>query len=201
MECRQQTCRVRIEDDGSGKLNQRLPFIAATLVDVLPPACPPSLLAEGKPAQADTKLATVTRLAGGRETAMRHPLVRARIVAAESLLTRSRLPEAQHEIETALHDSHKVAGSRDALYLGSAMLISSRIAAAQARYLDAEQTATSALHLFEQRARSPDTSADVGEALLVLAQERRARGDPRGAAELRVVRNPVWTARWGRIIR
>src|SRR6185437_14325462 len=101
---------------------------------------------------------------------------------AESLLTRSRLPEAQHEIETALHDSHKVAGSRDALYLGSAMLISSRIAAAQARYLDAEQTATSALHLFEQRARSPDTSADVGEALLVLAQERRARGDPRGAA-------------------
>jgi hypothetical protein len=143
-----------------------------------------SLLAEGRLAEVDTELALVTHLAGGRETAMRRPLVRARIATAETLLARGRLPEARHEIETALGDLHKVAGSRDALYLGSAMLISSRIAAAEARYPDAEQTATSALHLFEQRARSPDMSADVGEALLVLAQERRAQGDSKGAADL-----------------
>lgn len=36
VECHQQTCRVRIEDDGSGRLSQRLPFIAVNLVDVLP---------------------------------------------------------------------------------------------------------------------------------------------------------------------
>lgn len=143
-----------------------------------------SLLAEGKLAEVDTELALVAQLARGRETAMRRPLVRARIAAAETLLARGRLPEARQEIETALGDLHKVAGSHDALYLGSAMLISSRIAAAEARYPDAEQTATNALHLFEQRARSPDMSADVGEALLVLAHERRAQGDSKGAADL-----------------
>ena len=143
-----------------------------------------TLLAQGKLAEADIELTTVTRLAGGRETALRRPLVRARIAAAEILLVRGLLPEARLQIDTALEDLRKSSGSRDTLYLGAAMLVSSRIAAAQARYPDAEQIAGDALRLFEQRARSPDTSADVGEALLVLAQQRRARGDSRGAAEL-----------------
>jgi hypothetical protein len=34
--CRQQTCRVEIDDDGSGKLNHTLPLIALGLADVLP---------------------------------------------------------------------------------------------------------------------------------------------------------------------
>jgi hypothetical protein len=36
VECRAQTCRVQIEDDGSGRLSQRMPFIAIGLADVLP---------------------------------------------------------------------------------------------------------------------------------------------------------------------
>ena len=36
VECRQQTCRLQIDDDGSGKLSQRIPFIALGLADTLP---------------------------------------------------------------------------------------------------------------------------------------------------------------------
>jgi len=37
-ECRQQTCRLRIEDDGSGKLSQRLTMMSLRLMDVFPAA-------------------------------------------------------------------------------------------------------------------------------------------------------------------
>jgi hypothetical protein len=36
VDCRQDTCRVQIEDDGSGRLKQRLPSIIMHLGDVLP---------------------------------------------------------------------------------------------------------------------------------------------------------------------
>jgi len=36
VECRQRTCRVQIDDDGSGSLNARMPYITLGLADVLP---------------------------------------------------------------------------------------------------------------------------------------------------------------------
>ena len=36
VECRSQTCRVQIEDDGSNRLARRMPFVAIGLADVLP---------------------------------------------------------------------------------------------------------------------------------------------------------------------
>jgi hypothetical protein len=36
VECRAQTCRVQIEDDGVGTLNARMPYLALGLADVLP---------------------------------------------------------------------------------------------------------------------------------------------------------------------
>jgi hypothetical protein len=36
VECRQQTCRVQIDDDGSGRLSGRLPLLTLPLADVLP---------------------------------------------------------------------------------------------------------------------------------------------------------------------
>lgn len=38
LECRQQTCRLQIEDDGSGKVSQRLTMMSMHLMDVLPTA-------------------------------------------------------------------------------------------------------------------------------------------------------------------
>jgi hypothetical protein len=36
VECRAQTCRVQIDDDGSGSLNARIPYLTLGLADVLP---------------------------------------------------------------------------------------------------------------------------------------------------------------------
>jgi hypothetical protein len=36
VECRAQTCRVQIDDDGSGNVSRRMPFVALSLADVLP---------------------------------------------------------------------------------------------------------------------------------------------------------------------
>jgi tetratricopeptide (TPR) repeat protein len=140
-----------------------------------------ALLAQGRVAEAEADLADVNRLAAGRETALRKPLVRARITAAEALMARGRLPEARREIEAALSKLRGTTNTHEALYLGGALLIASRIAAGQTRYTDAEAAATEALQLFEQRARNPELSADVGEALLILAQDRRVQGDSDGA--------------------
>ena len=36
VECRQTTCRVQLDDDGSGRLSGRMPFLTLGLADVLP---------------------------------------------------------------------------------------------------------------------------------------------------------------------
>jgi serine/threonine-protein kinase len=139
-----------------------------------------SLLVQGRLTEVDTEIESAKRMAAGHEKAMRRPLIRARIVEAELLMTRGRLQEARQQVETAVDGLRKTGSNHDVLYLGSALLTESRIAAAQGRYVDAEAIATEALHLFERRARQAEQSADVGEALLILAQERRAQGDPTG---------------------
>jgi hypothetical protein len=96
-------------------------------------------------------------------------------------MAQNRLPEARREIEAALSKLRGATSTHEALYLGGALLIASSIAAGQTRYTDAEAKATEALHLFEQRARNPELSADVGEAPLILAHDRRVLGDLYGA--------------------
>ena len=76
------------------------------------------------------------------------------------------------------------------LLLGPALLLSSRIAVAQGHPQDAESAAQEVLSLFEKRARLPEQSADVGEALLVLAQAQASAHDSaaaRASAEHAVV--------------
>jgi hypothetical protein len=64
--------------------------------------------------------------------------------------------------------------------LASALLLSSRIAIADRRGADADNAAKEALSIAERNARQPEHSADVGEALLRLAQARRAENDAPG---------------------
>jgi len=137
-----------------------------------------ALLAQGRLTEAEAEVASAKQMAAGHETALRRPLTRARIVEAEMLMARGRLPEARQQIEVAVGELRRAAGNHEALYLGSALLTASRVAAAQARYNDAEKMANEALQLYERRARDSAQSADVGEALLILAQERQKQGDP-----------------------
>ncbi len=143
-----------------------------------------ALLAQGRMAEVEAELANVSRLTAGRETAARRPVARAQMVEAEALLARGELPQAQQQIEAALQKLRAAASSRDALYLGSALLTAGKIASARQHYPEAQDKAQQALNLFEQRARQPQQSADVGEALLLLAKERRAQGDAAGTRAL-----------------
>jgi tetratricopeptide (TPR) repeat protein len=52
------------------------------------------------------------------------------------------------------------------------LLVAAKIALAEGAAADAERIASDALRLFESKARGPDTSADVGEALLRIAEAR-----------------------------
>jgi hypothetical protein len=58
------------------------------------------------------------------------------------------------------------------------LLVASQIALAQKVAADAERFARDSLAIVEPIARGPDTSADVGEALLRLAQARMLSGAP-----------------------
>ena len=69
------------------------------------------------------------------------------------------------------------------IYLGVALLLSSRIDIAQGHSKEAESVAKEALNLSEKRARQSEQSADVGEALLVLAQAQVAANDSTGTRE------------------
>jgi len=62
------------------------------------------------------------------------------------------------------------------LALGRVLQMAAEVALAERASADAEQYAQDALTLFERLARGSDTSADVGEALLHLAQARAGRG-------------------------
>lgn len=146
-----------------------------------------ALLAQGTLADAENELDEVARLARGRETAMRRALTRAQIVRAETLMARERFEEAGNEIGAVLGKLRSNSVTGEAPYLGSAMLIASRIASriakAEGQRAEAEGKTAEALAFFEQRARKPELSADVGEALLLLAEERRDRGDRDGMRE------------------
>jgi hypothetical protein len=64
------------------------------------------------------------------------------------------------------------------------LLIGSRVALAQGADKTAEQLARDALAINEKVARGPDTSGDVGEALLRLAQAKVSQGSNSSARPL-----------------
>jgi eukaryotic-like serine/threonine-protein kinase len=131
-------------------------------------------------AEVEAELAEMARLGQGQESASRRPLARAKITRAELLLAQNRLEEARQQIDSTLETLH----AANLSYIqGFGLLAASRIAAAQARFADAEGSATQALQVFTNLARKPELSADVGEALLLVADARRGRGDLEGARD------------------
>ena len=115
-------------------------------------------------------------------TANRRPLLRAEIIRAELMLAQGRAIDARRQIDPLL-SKVRDADSGGKTYLGATLLLAGRIAIAEGRAADAEGYAKEALAEAEAAARSADSSADVGEALLVLAQARHARGDGAGTHE------------------
>jgi tetratricopeptide (TPR) repeat protein len=134
-----------------------------------------ALIDLGRFDEARTDLEAVTRLAKGRDAISRRPLQRMAILEAKLLLANNRLDEAQRKIDAVLHDL-RAPNTGGYGYLAPALALSSRIFLAEHAWADAERTATEALALYDQLARDPAASADVGETLLLLARAQVGLG-------------------------
>jgi hypothetical protein len=113
------------------------------------------------------------------------PTLRGRIEQLQAEIERGngRLPAAREHIEKALElMSYRTDQPEPALPQGLTM--AARIALEQGRASDAQQLSSDALQLSERMARGANTSADVGEALLLQARARAASARP---AELRML--------------
>jgi tRNA A-37 threonylcarbamoyl transferase component Bud32/tetratricopeptide (TPR) repeat protein len=97
---------------------------------------------------------------------------------AQAALARSRgrLEEARQSMVAVTEKLSSAATAGPSTYLGFALQESSRIALAQKRFADAERDAAATVPLMERRARKPESSDDVGESLLLLAQAQRGGG-------------------------
>jgi hypothetical protein len=94
---------------------------------------------------------------------------------AQLSLARADIQSARQQIESAL----KLMGygtDKPERILSKGLIVAADIALQQGLAADAEKFASDALAISEGVARGPDTSADVGEALLLLAKARIALG-------------------------
>jgi tetratricopeptide (TPR) repeat protein len=127
------------------------------------------LIAIGRFDEAEREISKARDLSRGNDAAFSRPLSRAATAEAELLLGRGELAAAHRHIDSVI-EQLSAPETRGNEYYGAALLVSARIAIAERRFTDAEKSATDALTLFQNRARKPELSADVGESLLLLAQ-------------------------------
>lgn len=139
-----------------------------------------SLMLSGQLDQAQQFLEEAERTWSANETANRERLADLTRTLAELELAHGRTSAAVRSIETALERFGYPSGD-PIPSLATALTTAARIYFASERPDKAEAFATAALRVAEGIARDPRQSADVGEALLVMAQALQARGD-RGRA-------------------
>jgi tetratricopeptide (TPR) repeat protein len=109
-------------------------------------------------------------------------LIEAAIIQAELHRGHGRLDLAQKESESALRRIG-YPEKRHGYGLPQVLLSLARVQRARGRYAPALESARIAVELFEHNALDPRQSADVGEALLELAQVQFATGDAAAAAK------------------
>jgi hypothetical protein len=106
---------------------------------------------------------------------VRSSLVTTTTVRAELLLSQRALAEATQVIDAEL-TAIGFPTARDSAPLAKALRVAARVQLASGNAGSAQQRAAEALAVSERVARDPAKSADVGEALLLLAQAQRLNG-------------------------
>jgi tetratricopeptide (TPR) repeat protein len=129
----------------------------------------------GNWARAEAALTEAAQLASRNREGNRHLLMRVEQRLAELDLARGDLEGARRNIEAALATAEYPHGVFTRA-TGEVLITASDIALREGRAQDAESYARAALAAGEAVARGPDTSADVGEALLRLARAQIALG-------------------------
>jgi tetratricopeptide (TPR) repeat protein len=152
--------------------SQRRQIVAGTLRSA-------ALLALGRSEEAWARLPDLASLKEAPDIASRRARVRVEIVRADMLLASHRNTAAREEIDEVLAE---IASANSLSRLEPyAYLTAARIAMAEGRVADASRYAGDALRIFERRAAMAARSADVGEALLILATVRKSSGDSQAA--------------------
>lgn len=134
----------------------------------------------GRAEEARAELPDLATLAHAPDQTSRQSFVRAGTARARVLLALGEIAHAREQITQVVD---RVRTSSDcARWRISALLMAARVADAVGAVPEAGHYAAEALELAQQRALQTERSADVGEALLVLANLRREEGDVQAAA-------------------
>jgi tetratricopeptide (TPR) repeat protein len=121
-------------------------------------------------------LAAANALLKGQESALARELGGAQLAEINLLRTKGQFSEARSRIEPMIEQVRQTSDKRHAI-LPAALMMATRVYIGDRRFEDAARTATEALTLYTKRAREPQKSADVGEALLWLATAQRGLGE------------------------
>lgn len=135
-----------------------------------------SLVLAGRPDEARPLLEEVRSAWSANATANRDRLADLYRTQAEIDLLQGNIAQARESIDRSLAE-FGYPKADPVPFLSAALTTAAQIYAKAGQLNEAESFATAALKLSEGIARDPRQSADVGEALLVLAAVKRARGD------------------------
>jgi eukaryotic-like serine/threonine-protein kinase len=126
--------------------------------------------------ETEQALAAARMLLAGQESSLAREFAGEQLAEINLLRAKGQLSEARSHIEPMIEQVRLTSDKRHAI-LPAALMMATRVSIADRRFEDAERTANEALALYKKRAREPDNSADVGEALLWIATAQRGLGE------------------------
>ena len=141
-----------------------------------------SLMLAGKYAEARSMLDQVRAAWSANATGNRDRLADLYRTQAEIELLQGNIEQARSSIDASLAE-FGYPQAAPAPFLSAALTTAAQVYAKAGQLEQAESFALAALRLSESIAREPRQSADVGEALLVVASVKRTRGDKSAAAD------------------
>ena len=138
-----------------------------------------SLLLASRLDEATATLNEATSLMQGDDIGNAYVLVESHLLRARILGARKEHDEAAREVAAALE--RHATGDLSELLMARVLLVQAHLRLAQERPLEAAASAQSSAQIFERTTVDPAQSADVGEALLALAQSEAAMGSSAAA--------------------
>jgi eukaryotic-like serine/threonine-protein kinase len=126
--------------------------------------------------QANEALLAALTLCKGQESSLARELGGVQLAEIALLQAEGRFAEARSRMDPMLAEVRLTTDKRHAV-LPAALMAATRLAIAEQRFGDAERTAGEALLLYKKRARQPESSGEVGEALLWMATAEQGLGE------------------------
>jgi eukaryotic-like serine/threonine-protein kinase len=125
---------------------------------------------------ANEALAAALKLCEGQESSLARELGGVQLAEIALLQAEGKFADARRRMDPLLAQVRLTTDKRHAV-LPAALMAATRLAIAEQRFGDAEGTAGEAFALYKKRARQPESSGEVGEALLWMATAEQGLGE------------------------